>query len=75
MKRHAIEPLLLSKRDAATCLNICVRKLSDLIKDGDLPSLRIGSRVLIPRRALIAFTNRRDHVRGPAAEGRSTNEN
>lgn len=39
---------------AATVLGIDVRTVSRAIRNGELPALRLGRRVLIPRLALLA---------------------
>jgi excisionase family DNA binding protein len=53
-------PLLVSKRDAAALLSLCLRSIDNLIMRKELPCRRIGKRVLIPYSALVAFA-RRDH--------------
>lgn len=65
-------PLLVSKREAAALLGICLRSVDNLIAAKQLPSRRIGRRVLIPYNALAAFA-RRDHrfaADGPDGSGR-----
>jgi len=57
-------PLLVSKRDAAALLSLCVRTVDNLIATKKLPARRIGRRVLIPYAALVQFA-RRDHVGTP----------
>jgi excisionase family DNA binding protein len=63
--RHLCEseqaPLLVSKRDAAALLSLCVRTIDNLIAMKELPARRVGRRVLIPYAALVQFA-RRDHV-------------
>ena len=54
-------PLLVSKRDAAALLSLCVRTVDNLIATKKLPARRVGRRVLIPYTALVQFA-RRDHV-------------
>jgi excisionase family DNA binding protein len=54
-------PLLISKRDAAALLSLCLRSIDNLIARKQLPCRRIGKRVLIPYTALVAFA-RRDHL-------------
>jgi excisionase family DNA binding protein len=53
-------PLLVSKRQAAGLLSLCLRSIDNLIAAKQLPCRRIGKRVLIPYSALVAFA-RRDH--------------
>ena len=47
-------PLLVSKRDAAALLSLCLRSIDNLIAAKQLPCRRIGKRVLIPYAALVA---------------------
>jgi excisionase family DNA binding protein len=54
-------PLLVSKRDAAALLGVCVRSVDNYIATKELPCRRLGKRVLIPYTALAAFA-RRDHL-------------
>lgn len=57
-------PLLVSKRDAAALLSLCLRSIDNLIAGKQLPCRRIGKRVLIQYSALVAFA-RRDHLMAP----------
>ncbi|MBZ5687259.1 MAG: helix-turn-helix domain-containing protein [Acidobacteriia bacterium] len=61
-------PLLVSKRDAAALLSLCLRSIDNLIAGRQLPCRRIGKRVLIPYAALVAFV-RRDHLNSSESEG------
>jgi excisionase family DNA binding protein len=54
------EPLLVSKRTAASMLGLSVRTLENIISVKELPVRRIGRRCLIERQALERFA-RRDH--------------
>jgi excisionase family DNA binding protein len=54
-------PLLVSKRDAAALLGVCLRSIDNYIAAKELPCRRLGKRVLIPYSALVAFA-RRDHL-------------
>lgn len=60
-KNLVAEPLLVSKREAAALLSICVRSIDNYIAAKALPCRRLGKRVLIPYNALVAFA-RRDHL-------------
>lgn len=63
MKRRQpppLAPLLLSKRQVAASLSISIRKVDYLIQAKELPTRRIGRRVLIPRGAVLRFV-RGDH--------------
>jgi excisionase family DNA binding protein len=66
-------PLLVSKRDAAALLSLCLRSIDNLIARKELPFRRIGKRVLIPYSALVAFA-RRDHPNSPESEGSQETE-
>jgi excisionase family DNA binding protein len=60
-KNLIVEPLLVSKRDAAALLGVCLRSIDNYIAAKELPCRRLGKRVLIPYAALVAFA-RRDHL-------------
>ena len=47
------EPLLWSRSEAAVQLGISDRKMDELIKEGTLPWLSIGRRVLVPKQAVL----------------------
>jgi excisionase family DNA binding protein len=64
-KNLTAEPLLVSKREAAALLGICVRSVDNYIASKQLPCRRLGKRVLIPYTVLVAFA-RRDHVSAAA---------
>ena len=50
-----VEPLVYSVAEAAALLGISKDLAYDLIATGDLPSLRFGRRVVVPRSALRAL--------------------
>lgn len=56
-----LDPINVSKKDAAALLGVCPRTIDNLIAAKELPCRRIGRRVLVPYTALVAFA-RRDHV-------------
>jgi excisionase family DNA binding protein len=60
-KNLVAEPLLVSKREAAALLSICVRSVDNYIAKKELQCRRVGRRVLIPYTAVVAFA-RRDHL-------------
>lgn len=66
-------PLLVSKRDAAALLSLCLRSIDNLIAAKQLPCRRIGRRVLIPYTALVAFA-RRDHPNSPELDAGTKQE-
>jgi hypothetical protein len=55
-----VEKLLYSRRDAAHALSISIRSLDYLVERGELPTKRIGKKVLIPGPDLRRFA-RGDH--------------
>jgi excisionase family DNA binding protein len=58
--RRADDPepsLLVRKREAARLLSVSVDTLEALVRTGQLPSVRVGRRVLIPRSALTALAD------------------
>lgn len=55
------QPLLVSKKDAAKALGVCLRTVDNLLSAKQLACVRIGKRVLVKYASLVAFT-RRDHV-------------
>lgn len=46
---------VITRADAAAALKIDPRTVSKGIKDGTIPSIRLGSRVLIPRERFLAL--------------------
>lgn len=67
---HVVFKLLMSKKDAATALGVCVRTVEHLISAKELPCRKIGRRTLIPVSALEQFA-RRDHKTGETADADS----
>jgi hypothetical protein len=63
-ENQRFQPLLVSKRDAATMLGVCVRTIDNYLASKELTCRRLGKRVLIPYGALVAFS-RRDHLPAP----------
>lgn len=60
-------PLMFTKRQASLLLSLSVNTVSNLIKTKQLTARKVGSKVLIPRSSIEAFT-RHDHKTGE--EGR-----
>lgn len=54
----ATQPRLLSLRDAAAALSLSHWTVRELIWRGDLPSVRVGRRILVDVRDLDAFIER-----------------
>ncbi len=54
----AVEPILLSKRNAARMLSVSIRTIDHLIAAKRLTVRRIGRRALVPRAALEALARR-----------------
>ena len=60
MVSNSLEPILLSRKHAASLLSISLRALDYLIERGEIRTRRIGKRVLIPRQEIERFA-RADH--------------
>jgi excisionase family DNA binding protein len=60
-------PLMFTKRQSSLLLSLSLNTISNLIKTKQLVARKVGSKVLIPRSSIEAFT-RRDHRTGE--EGR-----
>jgi excisionase family DNA binding protein len=52
---YLLPPILVSKRDAARLLNLCVRTIEHLIRHRKLRAKRVGKRVLLLRQDLERF--------------------
>jgi excisionase family DNA binding protein len=52
-----IDPLVLSVREAAALLGISKDLAYELVARGELPSLRLGRRVVVPTRPLLALVD------------------
>jgi len=50
-----MDTLLLSKQEAAHMLGLSIRSLEHLVSRGEIPTRRIGKRVLILRSAIESF--------------------
>ena len=53
--KQAVEPIAVGSKQAAELLGIGERTLWTLVNRGDLRSIKVGSRVLIPRKAMEDF--------------------
>lgn len=53
-------PILVTKQQARKLLNLSLRTIDNLLKNGELPRRKVGPRTLIPYASLLAFV-RRDH--------------
>ena len=54
-----MEPLLIDVKEVARLLNVCERTVRTLTKSGELPVVKIASRVLYSRADLIEFVRQR----------------
>ena len=70
----SVEPLLVDVKEVARLLSICERTVRTLTKGGELPVVKIGSRVLYSRADLIQFIQQRSvrEVRGQSEQVAST---
>jgi predicted site-specific integrase-resolvase len=57
---HSVPRFLYSKRDAACALSISERTLHELIKAGQLPTVRIARRVMVSTEAIRNFITARE---------------
>ena len=55
---NATEPLLVTAEQAAASLSICRTKVYELLRNGDLESVRIGTSRRIPAAALTEYVER-----------------
>jgi excisionase family DNA binding protein len=62
------QPLLISKRQTAELLNLCLRTVDYLIAAKELAAIRVGKRVLVKYASVLAFT-RKDHIDGAQPNG------
>jgi excisionase family DNA binding protein len=60
-----VEPLLYSKTQAASVLNLSVRTLEGLLRRGQILHRKVGRRVLIPRQDVERFARMGSTTKGP----------
>ena len=65
----SVEPLVVSVKEAARMLGVCERTVRTLTRDGVLPVVRIASRVLYSREALIEFIRQGSRMETQDCEG------
>ncbi|HEY8645037.1 MAG TPA: helix-turn-helix domain-containing protein [Gaiellaceae bacterium] len=58
------QPLLIGVRDACTLLDVSVPSLRKLVRAGELPAVRIDTRIRIARADIDAFIERRRDLAG-----------
>lgn len=63
--------LTLSVSEAAELLGVSRDLVYELVAQGNLPALRLGRRIALPRRALEELVNGTDYVRSEKANGAS----
>lgn len=64
MTPTTIPPVALPVKDAAAALGVSPRTVWNLVRQGTLPALRIGSRVLILYSSLVDFATSRANTSG-----------
>ena len=64
--RPPMEPLLVSEREAGRLLGVTSRTVFSQRKSGQLPAIKIGSRVLYSRDDLAAFVAKKRQIATPA---------
>jgi excisionase family DNA binding protein len=52
---EALDPLVWTTSEVAQLLAVSRTTVQDMAADGRLPSIRIGRRILVPKKALAAF--------------------
>ncbi len=57
-RANAAEPLLVTAEQAATSLSICRTKVYELLRNGELESVQIGTTRRIPAAALAEYVER-----------------
>ena len=62
------ETLLLTVREAGKLLRVSRNRCYELIRQGRIPHLRLGRRILIPRHGLETWINEEAGVTAPPAE-------
>ena len=60
------ESLTMSVREAARLLGIGRDSAYSLVRQGVIPVIRVGRRLLVPRAALVRWVERQAEQRGPA---------
>jgi excisionase family DNA binding protein len=65
-----MDTLLLSKQEAARVLGLSLRSLEHLISRQEIPTRKIGRRVLIARSAVELFAKAQDSDNAPEMESR-----
>ena len=56
----SMEPLVFNARETAKLLDVSLRTLRRLTSQGKIPFVKVGGRVLYPRKRLEAFLNREE---------------
>lgn len=64
------EAAVITVAEAASVLDVDVRTISRAVQNGELPALRLGRRVLIPRLELLARLGAEPTNRGDVGKGR-----
>ena len=55
MKDRQVESLVLNVADAARMLNLSRATAYQFVREGKIPSVRFGKRILVPRKSLLAI--------------------
>jgi len=58
------QPLIVPVKTASRLLSVCERTVWDLIREGLLPSVRIGSRVLVVYQDILAYIHQNTDTSG-----------
>ncbi|MGO1263826.1 helix-turn-helix domain-containing protein [Brevibacterium aurantiacum] len=55
--QEAQEPLTLSSQEAAAMIPMGINQFRTAVKQGEIPSVRLGTKIRIPRERFLAFIN------------------
>ncbi len=58
-EREKVQPIALSVTEAAAAIGISESKLRELISEREIQVARVGDRVLVPKREIEAFIDRK----------------
>ena len=53
-----VEKLVYSVKEVSKALNIGMNKTYELLKNGDIPSVRVGKRFIVPKEGVVMWLNK-----------------
>lgn len=54
------EPLTLSAAEAAAMIPMGIRQFRDAVRRGEIPAVKLGTKIRVPRKKFLAFINGED---------------